>query len=286
MTQLHIYYRLGQTTVGKIVREVTTEIWATMKNECIPDIGTEKWKSIAEDFYSITNFPNCVGALDGKHIRLTKPWNSGSMYYNYKHYCSIVLLALCDANYLFTFIDVGGFGKESDSTIFKDSTLNAALNSNTLNLPVARPIGDNISPLPYLIVADEAFALSSHVMRPYPKKSLTIRKKVYNYRHSRARRLIECSFGLLSNKWQILHRALNVDVLLAENIVKACCILHNFVRSRDGFKFEETLNVVGFQNLNVDNESRSTKEALSIRDKLAEYFDSPGGSLEWQYRVI
>lgn len=111
-----------------------------MKNECIPDVTCEKWKCIAEDFLSVTNFPNCFGALDGKHVRLTKPWNSGSMYFNYKSFCSVVLMAMCDANYLFTFIDVGGFGKESDSTIFKESALNRALRNNSLNLPEARSI--------------------------------------------------------------------------------------------------------------------------------------------------
>lgn len=243
MTQLHIYYRLGLTTIGKTVRQVVKAIWSVMKNECIPDVTCEKWKCIAEDFLSVTNFPNCFGALDGKHVRLTKPWNSGSMYFNYKSFCSVVLMAMCDANYLFTFIDVGGFGKESDSTILKR-------------------VNGSSPPLPYVIVADEAFSLANHVMRPYPRKSLTVRKKVYNYRLSRARRCIECAFGLLSNKWQIFHRAMNVDVSFAEDIIKACCILHNFVRSREGYKFEETLNVVGFQDLSVD------VETIEVRKKL------------------
>ncbi|XP_054259855.1 uncharacterized protein LOC128984546 [Macrosteles quadrilineatus] len=286
MTQLHIYYRLGLSTISCIIREVTKEIWISLKNECIPVITAEQWKCISNDFESVTNYPNCVGALDGKHVRLTKPWNSGSMYYNYKNYFSVVLLAMCDANYQFTFIDAGAYGKESDSSVFKKSALHAALKNKTFQLPEAQPISESSSALPYVIVADEAFALSNHIMRPFPRKSLTRRKKVYNYRHSRARRMIECSFGLLSNKWQIFHRAMNVDVSLAEDIIKACCILHNFVRKREGYNFEETLNVTGFHELEVDVESRGTKEALTVRDKFAEYFDSPEGALEWQYRVI
>lgn len=287
MTDLHLYFRLGISTVSKIVKQVTQEIWRTMKSVCLAQPDAEKWKCIAEDFYSAANYPNCVGAMDGKHVRVTQPTHTGSMYYNYKHYFSVVLLAMCDSNYLFTFVDIGAYGKESDSTVFKNSALYDAIKNNTLQLPTAKPISESFNtPLPYVIVADEAFALSGHVMRPYPKKSLTTRKKVYNYRHSRARRFIECSFGLLSNKWRIFHRPMNVDISLAEDIIKACCILHNFVRRREGYKFEETLNVTGFEGLNVDNESRGTAIAINVRDTFADYFDSTEGALEWQYRVI
>jgi hypothetical protein len=78
----------------------------------------------------------------------------------------------------------------------------------------------------------------------------------------------------------------NVDISLAEDIIKTCCILHSFVRRREDYKFEETLNVTGFEGLNVDNESRGTAIAINVRDTFADYFDSTEGALEWQYRVI
>jgi hypothetical protein len=69
-------------------------------------------------FYSKWSFPNCVGSIGGKHIRLKCPSNSGSMYYNYKHYYSVVLQMLADARYRFIAIDVGAYGKQSDGGIF------------------------------------------------------------------------------------------------------------------------------------------------------------------------
>ena len=54
----------------------------------MPIPTTEKWLSIAEDFRAKANFPNCIEALDVKHIRIIKPEHNSSMFYNYKHFFS------------------------------------------------------------------------------------------------------------------------------------------------------------------------------------------------------
>ena len=75
----------------------------------------------AEIFQERANFPNCVAAIDGKHIRLIKPIDTGPEYFNYKNFFSVLLLAMRDSNYKFVFIDVGAPGSASDSTTFKNS---------------------------------------------------------------------------------------------------------------------------------------------------------------------
>ncbi|KAJ8869834.1 hypothetical protein PR048_028843 [Dryococelus australis] len=125
-----------------------------------PPSDTEQWKCVADDYFAKANYPNCVGALNGKHVRIVKPCNRGSMYFNYRNYCSVVVLAMCDANYLFTFVDIGAYGKEIKVT---------KSNSHKRQW--------YLLPLPYVIVADEAFALSGHVMRPYPKKRIDSEEK-------------------------------------------------------------------------------------------------------------
>ena len=63
---------------------------------------------------------------------------------------------------------------------------------------------------------------------------------LYNYRLTRARRMVECAFGILCSKWRIFHRAIDVRPDFCDVIDKTGRILHNFVRQRDRFHFQDT----------------------------------------------
>ncbi|XP_064465339.1 uncharacterized protein LOC135376804, partial [Ornithodoros turicata] len=175
------------------------------------------------------NFPNCLGSIDGKHVTIQCPPKSGSTYFNYKKSFSIVLLAVCDGGYRFTYVDIGHMGSESDGGIFARSQLKEILENSTHGIPSARPVG-SAGTMSYFIVGDEAFPLKPYMMRPYPKRGmLQYRHKAFNYRLSRARRLIENSFGILAARWRILRRPFQASVKNANRIVQACVALHNFL---------------------------------------------------------
>ncbi|KAJ8915449.1 hypothetical protein NQ315_003212, partial [Exocentrus adspersus] len=107
-------YFIGSRTVSSIVKETCQAIWDVLQPlEMKPPSSKERWLEIADNFYERTNFPNVVGAVDRKHIRLISPMYSGSNYYNYKNYFSIVLLAVVDSDYRFIAIDVGSYGREN-----------------------------------------------------------------------------------------------------------------------------------------------------------------------------
>lgn len=171
--------------------------------------------------------------MDGKHVRIIRPEHSGSMYFSCKTYFSIVLLAVADADYCFGYVDIGSYGKHADSTIFQKSNLFKLIQQNVLKLPQPQLLSGWNEVMPYAFVGDEAFGLSVNLPRSYSGNSLTNDKKLFNYRLPRARRYVECAFGILSNKWRIFHRPMNVIVDFVSDIVKACCVLHNFVRQRE-----------------------------------------------------
>lgn len=88
-----------------------------------------------------------------------------------------MLLAVADAQYNFLYIDVGSYGKDSDSLIFQNSRFNKKLESGDLNIPTGKPLpGMDHPALPYVFVGDEAFSLSQNVLRPYSGKFLSEKK--------------------------------------------------------------------------------------------------------------
>ena len=96
---------------------------------------TEDWRAISADFYQHWNFPNCLGSIDGKHVVMQAPNNSGSLFHNYEGTFSIVLLAAVDAKYCFRVVDVGSYGRTSDRGTLANSTFGQALVDHTLQLP-------------------------------------------------------------------------------------------------------------------------------------------------------
>ncbi|XP_045778435.1 protein ALP1-like [Maniola jurtina] len=210
------FFKCGTSTASKIVHDVCRLIWDKLQPIHLPTCNKTMWLDIANKFKKKANFPNCLGAVDGKHIRIIHPPRSGSLFFNYKHFFSIVLMAVCDADYLFVYVDVGAYGKTSDSTIWRDCSLYDAMERNDLDLPGPQAITPVGRPLPMVFIGDEAFGLHKHLLRPYSGKQLTMKKRVFNYRLSRARRYVECSFGILTNKWRILHRPIMCQLNLQQ----------------------------------------------------------------------
>ncbi|XP_019221905.1 uncharacterized protein LOC109204744 [Oreochromis niloticus] len=148
---------------------------------------------------------------------------------------SIVLHAVVDAGYCFRVIDVGGYGRTSDGGILANSTFGQALQAGTLHLPPDQPLpgGEHRGAQPHVFVADEAFPLRWELMRPFPGRLLPLEKRIFNYRLSRARMIVEGAFGVLSSQWRLYRRSMELRPEIAEKCVKATCVLHNFLRCLD-----------------------------------------------------
>lgn len=244
----------------------------------------------ANSFASIWNFPNCVAAIDGKHITIQAPAGSGSLFFNYKKTFSIVLLALVDADYRFIAVDVGGYGKNSDGGIFSDSNIGKKLKNGTFGMPKDRPVIENGKALPYVIVGDEAFPCKTYLMRPYPGRGLSEDKKIFNYRLSRARRVSENAFGILCHKFRVFLNKLQLHPNHVDKVVLAALCLHNFLRNDNMY-----LNVLDEEK--SENESpifsslahiggKSSSDAMEVRQDFTEYFMSVGGAISWQEKVV
>lgn len=236
-----------------------------------------EWLAIAEEFEMKCGFPHCLGALDGKHCELKAPVNSGSEFWNYKQYYSIVLLALVDASKRFIFIDVGTSGRISDGGILNDSSLLYAIESKQLDIPPASPVHDSsseIGPLPYVIVADDAFALKEYLMKPFPQRGLTDKSFTFNNSLSKARYCVENAFGILSQRFRVFRSAMQFEPPRAQVVVTAACCLHNFIMKDKGraqaYTEGETRCVL--RRLEHQGSNNYTKRAHNVRMQYVNYF--------------
>ena len=132
------------------------------------------------------------------------------------------------------------------------------LQENNFNVPCGRrfPNDDDGEIMPFYVVADYAYGLSNSVLQPYAKQNPSYNKQIYNYRHTRACQMVGCTFGILANKWHVFHRPLDVNIDFLVSIIKACCILHNLVRTKDGIQFADTLYFPSFENLRCSGDNR------------------------------
>ncbi|XP_049962386.1 uncharacterized protein LOC126482349 [Schistocerca serialis cubense] len=229
-------YRVGRSTACRIIRKTCQTLWNVLQPKFLKKPATDDWLSIAYDFHTKWQFPNCVGAIDGKHVVMQSPANSGSEYFNYKGTHSVVLMAACDANYKFTWVDIGSAGRDSDGGIFGYTECGNRLMKQTLNLPPPSVLPGTDVVLPYVFVADEAFPLTPNIMRPYAgrsKDALSPCEAIFNYRLCRARRLIENTFGVLTTKWRIFRRAITADVETVKLIIMTTVALHNYLKDCD-----------------------------------------------------
>ena len=138
--------------------------------------------------------------------------------------------------------------------------------------------------LPYVILGDQGYPLKKYLMRPYATGNEPVPREIqiYNYRHSRARRTLECAFGILVSKWRCLKTELQVEPERVDKLVVTVCLLHNILLDKEGID-EGTLQKVISSNEpgNIDRLSdrgpkrfnRAGREAYSIREKFKNYFN-------------
>ena len=294
-------FRVPANTISILVREVSQAIIDEFRDELMTCPTTpDGWRPIITQFNNRWNLPHCCGAIDGKHVAIKKPPNSGSYFYNYKGFCSIVLMAVVGPDYRFLYADVGSMGSASDGQIYNRSELKECLEDNSIGFPDPEILPhDDRDPVAYFLVGDDAFPLSTFMMKPFSKRELTVDERIYNYRICRGRRVAENGFGILANRFQVLLIPMQQRPSTVILIVNACILLHNLMRE----------SYPGVQNAVLDREdeehniipgdwrrerrtmadmqrikaiSQASHEAKKQRLLLKHYFNSSVGSVAWQ----
>lgn len=222
-------YRWNPNTVRSAIRNTSAALYEVMQPLYMPVPTTAMYQGIEKRFWKNYNLPNIVGALDGKHVRVVKPRQSSSLYMNYKKFFSVILMAACDSDCMFTLIDVGAYGSQSDGGVLRNSHFGRRLLAKSLRLPQPKElpqteeeIEDGVAGvvLPHMFIGDAAFPLHENILRPYSLTNATPEQTIANYRFSRARIQIERSFGMYNcNKRRSIKRNINfLSLFLRRNL--------------------------------------------------------------------
>ena len=293
-------FKVAVASCGNTVMEVCRALVDELKDEVMVLPRTQAdWRAIAQRFQDKWNMPHALGALDGKHVAIKKPNNSGSIYYNYKGFFSIVLMALVDADYKFVWIDIGGVGGQSDAQIFNESDLKDAMDRRSINFPPADPLPGWVHLIPYFILGDDAFALRPNLMKPYSHKDQDPDCQVASYRISRARRVVENAFGILANRWRCIRYTMELKPENVQLVVECAVVLHNLMRIRHPSPTEgdredgEHNRVDGVWRRHAQVEEVPQSDARrndlgagkACREHLKRWFVSPAGSVPWQDKM-
>ncbi|KAL7376912.1 hypothetical protein ABVT39_018301 [Epinephelus coioides] len=172
-----------------------------------------------------------------------------------------------------------------------DFDFGIGMEAKTLQVPADCLLPGSVhqGPMPYTMVGDAAFPLKTYLMRPFPGQRLGRWKKVFNYRLSRARMVVECAFGILAARWRVLYTRISMKPENADAVVMAVCILHNYLLNpaenqrwldeaeERGERLRDARNMGG---------NRGCRDAYDVREKLSAFFISPEGSVPWQDRML
>ncbi|CAI6346434.1 unnamed protein product [Macrosiphum euphorbiae] len=292
---------ISAPSLSYIIPETCKEIFEALKKDYMKfPTSKEEWQDISIGFQNRWQFVNCGGSIDGKHIRILQPPGTGAQFYNYKGFYSIVLMAVVNSNYEFIYVDVGKNGRLSDGGVIECTEFYKSLKEEKLQIPNN---DDTVNNLNFVFLGDEAFALHEHILKPYSQRELTHEKRVFNYRLSRARNCVENTFGLISSRFRLLQRAINLNPEKASYAVLAICAIHNFLRKRGGpyvtstmFDRQEDTNILknGEWRENINNEllglqctrqKNVSTEAKVNRDNYMHFFNNQG-SVDFQEDMV
>ena len=257
------------------------------------------WKRIAKGFEVKCNFPNCLGAVDGKHVAIVPPPGAGSYFFNYKRYNSQVLIGIANSNYEFIYFNFGTNGHVSHGGVLEYTDFYDKLQNECLKIPESSDVKGRKLPCLYWRRGLQDF------LKPYNVKQLTRERKIFNYRLSRAQRIIENVFSILVARFGILVFKTHINIQLdnIKDVVMASCALYNFLRrtSADTYTPSECFDTEDLQNGTVTAGLRSNISNMAtlkrgnnrnhqltgkyVRSQFVEYFKNEG-KVPWQDNCI
>lgn len=159
------------------------------------------------------------------------------------------------------------------------------------DLPPPKILPNTNIQAPHVFLGDEAFPLLTNLLKPYRRAdaSSDVTKTNFNYRLSRARRLVENDFGIMCARFRIFHTTIDLNVSTIENLVTSCCIIHNLLLDEKPIA-ENNIEFANAEDDDLDSfvdidHPDNELEAIAIRNIFKDYVNG-AGAVPWQDRML
>uniref|UniRef100_A0A2Q4QQN1 DDE Tnp4 domain-containing protein n=1 Tax=Caenorhabditis japonica TaxID=281687 RepID=A0A2Q4QQN1_CAEJA len=223
---------VSQATISRLLSDVIWAIANVAPEHIIFPSDRKEIMSQQYDFFHKTNCNGvmrkmpCFGLIDGKHWATEHPPHTGSLNYNYKGFYSFNSLVVCDANSRINFIQVSELAVNSDAALFRDGPLAEMLDSCVTECGYTKIPGSDIEMPPFLL-ADNGFGLNFTVMNKYRTIGITTEKIRFNEWICQTRVKVENCFGILTSKFKVFRRRLNLKPATSRALIVALACVHN-----------------------------------------------------------
>ena len=108
-------------------------------------------------------------------------------------------------------------GRLNDKRVLRNSSLAVEFDGGW------RPVPNGI------LLGDSGYAVSPWLISPIGGGALTLQEENFNRAHRSTRRIVECYFGVLKQRFNCLAIPLRVDPVYAGNIFKCCTVIQNII---------------------------------------------------------
>ena len=216
-------FNVGKTTAREAFEDFVSAL-ITVKGNFIkfPSTLQEKKNSI-DSFAGRSSLPNVIAAIDGTHIRIKAPKENQEDYFSRYHQYDVVCQGVVDGHTRFLDIVAGFPGSMHDSRVLRNTKISRFLNEG-FSVPQVKVNGKSVSPY---LVGNSAYPLMTTILKPFSDSTTDSAEKKFNIELSRAHVAVECAFGVLKSRFQILMKKIDDTLERSNQIIVACCVLHN-----------------------------------------------------------
>ncbi|XP_068674456.1 uncharacterized protein [Montipora foliosa] len=249
-------FGVAHCTVSVVVRKVCNIITDVLGPRYIKLPNTvQEMKELIDGMENKYGFPQAFGCVDGTHIPIAQPSENPHDYFSYKLKYTLNVQRVCDWKGLFLDVDVKWPGSVHDGRVFGNSRINRLLREERLPM-CYKEILPGYENIPVTLLEDPAYPLLPYCMKEFPN-TRTNEEVIFNNMLRSARNPIECAYGRLKARWQILNKRNDMGLNVIPSIIYACFVLHN---------------ICELQGMNVEDDVVAQQMA---RDRLAQPENAP-----------